>query len=754
MRAGADGGIYFLDLLIPQANPLPGEGVYGLTWLDIAVILLYFAGMVGIGFWSMRRVHNQEDYFLGGRRFGKFIQTFAAFGQSTNVDNCVGVLTTTFTNGAAGIWSSLLYLPGTPILWMVSPWMRRLRVLTLGDFYHERYGSRPLAATYAVLGSICLMAYLSVGFSAMSKTVTALTPKDRAELTIPEEAELARAEELTRLSETDYVLLSTAERERLTELRLSRPRGVFSHLDENTVTWVVCIIVLVYTVAGGLIAAFITDTVQGIFLIILSFILLPFGWAKVNRIYGGEGVLDAFGTIHDRLPEAFFEVFGSPAAIDFTWYYIAAIGVLAALNTTVQPNMLTANGSARDEYTARFGFTTGVLMKRFATVFWGIFGLTAIVLYTGIVHNPDLVWGYATHDLLAPANMGLVGLMIACLTAALMSTADILMITCASLLTHNLYNPLVPGRSEHHYINVGRVLGAGVVIGGAFMASQFDSILQLLKFIWEFNVILAASFWLGMKWRRATRYGAWSSIVTAALLFFILPGLIPATIPGLRTNPALLAMTEPQPVVRAYTARDMDAAERARLTAAWDSADSLGQAQGPRPMPLWVGERFEKTWAPAPQAIYWTQGVVQTGTGGLTGKGALNLELAALGALGADLRANPHALNQTWRLVIHIILPFLVLVLVSLSTPRDDKRLLDRFFVKMKTRVIADRRADDAELAASYANPRRFDHVKLFPDSDWEFDRWDREDTVGFLAAVGAVLGIIVLLVVLVNLGG
>ncbi len=728
--------------------------MYGLSWLDIAVILLYFAGMVGIGFWSMRRVHDQEDYFLGGRRFGKFIQTFAAFGQSTTVDNSVGVVTTTFTNGAAGIWSSLLYLPGTPIYWLVSPWMRRLRVLTLGDFYHERYGSRPLAAAYAVLGSICLMAYLSVGFNAMSTTIVALTPKNHAEFTAPELSEFARSQELARLAETDYSLLSMPERERLTELRLERPRAVFSHLNESTVTWVVCIIVLVYTVAGGLTAAFITDTVQGMFLIVLTFLLLPFGWAKINHIYGGEGVFDAFRTIHDRLPEAFFEVFGSPSAIDFTWYYIAAIAVLASLNTTVQPNMLTANGSARDEYTARFGFTTGVLMKRFATVFWGIFGLSAIVLYTGVVHDSDLVWGYATRDLLGPMNMGLVGLMIACLSAALMSTADILMITCSCLLTQNVYKPLVPGRSEHHYISVGRFLGAGVVIGGAFMAMQFETILQLLKFIWEYNVILAASFWLGMKWRRATRYGAWSSIVTAALLFFILPGVLPAAIPGLRTSPSLLSMTDPQPVVRSYTARNMDVAERARLTAAWDTADSLGQAQGPRPIPLRVGERFEKTWAPAPQAIYWTQGIEQTASGELAGKGSLNLELAALGALGANLRANPHALNQTWRLLIRIVLPFLVLILVSLATPRDDKRLLDRFFVKMKTKVLTDRRADDAELAASYANPLRFDHIKLFPRSDWEFDRWDREDTIGFLATIGAVLGVIGLLLLMVKVGG
>ena len=146
--------------------------MFGLLAIDILVIIVYFIAMIGIGLWSMSKIKNQEDYFLGGRRFGKIIQTFAAFGQSTTADNSVGAVTTTFTNGIAGIWSSLLYLLSTPIYWMISPWMRRLRLLTLGDFFGERYGSKRMAATYAVLGSVVMMAYLSVGFSAMSKTVS------------------------------------------------------------------------------------------------------------------------------------------------------------------------------------------------------------------------------------------------------------------------------------------------------------------------------------------------------------------------------------------------------------------------------------------------------------------------------------------------------------------------------------------------------------------------------------------------------
>jgi hypothetical protein len=55
--------------------------ILGLPLLDIVVILAYFAVVLWIGYRAMQRIGNSEDYFLAGRKFGKAIQTFAAFGQ-------------------------------------------------------------------------------------------------------------------------------------------------------------------------------------------------------------------------------------------------------------------------------------------------------------------------------------------------------------------------------------------------------------------------------------------------------------------------------------------------------------------------------------------------------------------------------------------------------------------------------------------------------------------------------------------------
>lgn len=726
--------------------------MFGLPWIDIAVILMYFAAVIAIGVWASRRIKNQEDYFLAGRRFGKFIQTFAAFGQSTSADNAVGVTTTTFSNGIAGVWSSLLYLFATPLYWMVMPWMRRLRLITLGDFFEERYGSKLMAGVYAVIGSIGMMTIISVGFAAMTKTVVALTPKSAEQYTAEEKQEYDQAVVLDQLETRHPDTLSPQEKHHLERLRLQKPRKMFFHLNPDILIWVVCGIVLIYAVAGGLEAAFLTDTLQGIFIIILSIMLFPFAFSRINAVFGGSGIMDALQTLHTQLPQSYMEIFGSPVTRDFTWYYIAALMMMVTVNVVIQPNSLIATGSAKGEYECRFGFVTGSYMKRFCTVLWGFFALLAVVLYHNKIQDPDLVWGYATLDLLGPLNLGLVGLMIACLMAALMSTADCLMITGSSLITHNIYRPLFPKHPERHYVFIGRIAGAGVVIGGALIATQFDTILQLLKLWWELNVMVAAAFWLGMKWRRATRPAAWCSIVSTMVLFFLLPILVPVMMPSLRTADTLLKATHPRQMVRYYQASQMDVQQRSQEIEKW-RLNNAADSDTPMPQPLAAGQTYEKTYVLPSQSIFWTLGIKADSDGKKYGSGMLSLELVLLDKLGFDLQENPYALNETIRILIRTLTPFAILILISFLTPRDDKTRLDRFYFKMKTPVHTDPQEDARQMELSVVDPGRFDHRKLFPKSDWEFNKWDKTDTVGFLVSAAVAILVVLFLIGLLAIG-
>ncbi|OQA02865.1 MAG: Sodium/pantothenate symporter [Planctomycetes bacterium ADurb.Bin401] len=747
--------------------------MFGLEIADIVVIILYFSLIIAIGFWASRRIKSKEDYFLAGRSFGKLVQTFAAFGQATSADTAVGVTTTTFNNGIAGIWSSMLYLFATPLYWVVTHWPRRMRVFTLGDYFIERYNSVRMGLTYSLIGAVGMMAFIAVGFNAMAKTIEAIMPKeikaysplDIAEYSKAYEAELATAGKLDvktnvlsyeELAERDRLERSGAEslredeKTKLTYLNSLRPAKTISYISKDVLVWVVCAVVLLYAVVGGVLAAFIIDMIQGMFIILLSVMLLPFAWAKINKTYGGSGLIDALATIHHKLPDAFFQIFGAPQTPDFTWYYIITLSFMAAITVVVQPTGAVLAGSAKDEFSNRSGVVIGNFIKRFCTVMWALLGLAAIVLYSGKVVHSDLIWGHAALDLLGSLHIGLMGLMIACLLAALLSTVDCHMLTSSSLLMHNFYTPLVPNRSQKHYIWAGRTFGALIVLSSAWVALQFDTILQILKFIWEINVMLAPAYWLGIKWRRANRYGAWASISIGALLFLIIPVAAPTIWPQMRNSKELLKTTNPAPIVKIERASEYDVQKRQQQIEQWER---LSSPPGSRPVELTVGSEFEQTYTFPKKSIFWSQGIKADADGKLSGKGMFSTELWIIEKFGANLDNKPYALNETLRILFRTLLPFAIMIAVSLATKKDPENVLNRFYAKMRTKVIPDHDIDAREVTLSLQNPNRYDHLLVFPKSEFEIYRWTRQDFVGFALSVIGVGMVIVFIWLMISIG-
>jgi SSS family solute:Na+ symporter len=727
--------------------------MYGLAVIDIVMIVLYFLVVLGMGYYSARRIKNQEDYFLGGRRFGKLIQTFAAFGQATSVENAVGMTVITARNGIAGILQTISGVFYMPLYWITSIWYRRLRTITLGDFFEERFHSKGIAAFYSVVSAVFFMLIIGLGFLAMTKTITAITEKPVTELTVEEKAEYQQALELERLEDKDSRLLLGSEQQRLKELRLLEPRKEFSYFNSTWVLWIVAVVVILYAGFGGLEAAFLNDTLQGILILVLSMLLLPFSYFKIQEVFNVEGFKGVINVARSNLPESSFEMWGSPALTDFTWYYLVVLTITIFINISTQANQLTATGSAKDDYTARFGFTSGIYLKRISSLFWGITAFLLIILYSEFLHNPDYLWGKATRDLLGGLNMGLVGLMIACLAAALMSTATALMITASSLLTHNMVRPLFPKLKEKTYLNIGKINGLIIVVGGVLLAQSFDNIFNMLKILWEFNIIIAACFWLGMKWRRANRKAAWASALSTAVLFFILQVTIPM-IPGVRQNEYLAKTVEPITLTEQYTARQVDVEQRERERELWRDLNLKGLAEGEMPERLTVGERFTKVFNTPEKSIFWSQGITLNENNEVTGSGMLSLELLALDAMGVDLSKNNYAMNETIRLLIRSIWPFLILVLVAMFTSPHSKEHLDRFYVKLKTPSVADKEEDERQMKLSYENPSRFDYKKMFPNSNWEFEKFEKVDIKGVLIFIAGGSLLLVILYLISLIGG
>ena len=726
----------------------------GLSVADFVVIVLYISLMLGIGYWSMKRIKNQEDFFMGGRAFGKLLQVFAMFGSGTSTDSPVGTARNTFVGGLSGIWTVLNYLFCTPFYWFIGLWYRRYRMMTMGDFFEERYQSRYMAGMYAIFGLFFFIVWLSVGFSAASKTILALTPKPVQELTVEQREEQKLFTRMIELEGRDYKFLSAEEREELENIRELKPRGRFSYLSGPMVIAGIGLVVLLYSWAGGLTAAYLTDLVQGLFIIMLSFILIPFGLHQISARFGGQGLIDGFRLMHEKIPEEFFDILGSAYASDFTWYYLLAVTTINLVGIVVQPHMIVVGGgSAKDELSARVGIMVGNFIKRFLTILWTLTGLVALALYAGEIADPDLVWGHATLDLLGPLGLGLVGLMITALMAALMSSASCYILVASSLLVRNLYTWIRPDLNESHYVLIGRICSALAISGGVFFSIYYYDVFDQLKVAWELPVIFAATVWVAMYWRRASRIAAWVSIIVSAVLFFLIPILMPVVYPSLRANEKYLAMTQTTEVTSRYKAKEFDVRRRSREIELWHKLEVQGLAEEPCPKELNLGEMIEVTTKPPAKSIYWTKGIRVEKDGTRIGQGFFNLEMAFLSSLGFNLSRLASPMIETLRLPFRIVLPILLMIIFSVFTRPIDKLILDRFYVRMKTPVQPNPERDREEVARSYENPGRFENKKIFPGSQLEFTRWNKEDLVGFLFGILGTILVIALTLLVARIG-
>ena len=115
------------------------------------MMVLYFFGIIAFGLWMSRRVKTEEDYFIGGRKFGKSVLIFHWLCTGTHTDNPVQVSGACYRVGLGGIWYQWMWLFLTPFYWLIAPITRRLRYITTGDFFRERY-SPGLERLYALIG--------------------------------------------------------------------------------------------------------------------------------------------------------------------------------------------------------------------------------------------------------------------------------------------------------------------------------------------------------------------------------------------------------------------------------------------------------------------------------------------------------------------------------------------------------------------------------------------------------------------------
>ena len=421
--------------------------------LDWAVLLFYLGGITFLGVFVSRRVRNTAGFFLGGRRFGKAVMIAQAMGTGTHSDQAVGVAGAAYTIGLAGIWYQWMWLFTTPFYWLLAPVFRRLRVTTLADFFELRFG-RLYATVYTCFAVYLLALWQGIAIKGTTATVSAI-----------------------------------------------------AGIPEWQIAVAVAAVFAAYGVSGGLVAAAITDFVQGFFILVLSFLVLPFGFARAGGFRG----------LHALVPPEFFHVFSAGGG-ELSPFAVTMLAVSGLVGITVQPHMMAVASSGKTEWSCRVGWTFGNFLKRLCTIGWTLTGILAAALYPGLGHaHRERAFGVAVANLLPP---GLVGLMVASLLATVMASCSAFMVDGAALFTRNLYRPFIRrGSSDAHYLRVGRCASFGVTLLGFALGVGMPSVISATVHFVTILPFVGVAFWVGIMWPRANRFGAWTSSAGSAALF-------------------------------------------------------------------------------------------------------------------------------------------------------------------------------------------------------------------------------------------
>jgi SSS family solute:Na+ symporter len=692
--------------------------VLGFHPLDIGIIIAYLFTITYIGKRVSEKIHTEEDFFLAGRSMNKFFQFFLNMGILSDANSAVRTASFTFQKGLGGVWLMLIGVFTGPYYWFMAGWFRRVRLVTMAELFEERFNSKLLPSLYALMGIWLSILIMGVGYKASLRTFQAMTIKPIERCSEAERDTLRRFEMYRRL-DTRYKA-GQLEPSQLAEYRILdsmyNQGQISAYVSYTTPFWfylIYTVFVGVYIILGGLKAAAVTDTIQGVLIIVFSVILIPLSLVRL-------GGWEEFSV---RIPDQMLFVFGSGSS-EFAWNSIAALVLITIVGITGHQGNMSMYGAAKDELTARMASIGGAYTKRLLTIVWALCGLFAYALFADSISDPDAAWGILSHKLLGP---GLRGVMVAGILAANMSTLDAVCVYLSALFVRHLYKPFVGGKSQRHYVMISRAAIAGFLLLGICVSVSTASIIHLIKALPSLNIIFGAPILLILFWKRLTLKGVYAQVIACGIVMAILPSLLPV-FRTVRQSDWLTRQTNEQTHIYPMQATAEDVAN--------------GVAES-------VGQFIDKPVVVPPSAIFYDS-VARVNSDDPTspkaGIGRLHTELVIADLLGVDLTAMTPSALLTLRYLIATILPFALLIPVSLITRNHGlENNICRFYAKMKTPVDPDPEKDAVELQKSFDNPTRFDHTKLFAHSDWEFCKWTRTDTTGFLLSTAVTISIIIL---------
>jgi len=461
--------------------------------IDYAILLIYFAFVLIIG-WALKRyMKGSTDFFLSGRSIPAWVTGLAFLSANLGAQEVIGMA----ASGAKyGIMTSHFYWVGA------IPAMVFLAIFMMPFYYGSRARSVP--------------EYLKLRFDEKTRGFNAIS---FAVMTVFSSGISMHA--LARLMET------------------------LLNWNYSACIVVSALIVLAYIFLGGLTSAIYNEVLQ-FFMIVLGFTPLVFlalkdvgGWAALQQklVPVAQSQHFAPGTWTESWKHM-GNPFENPMGIG--WFgMVAGLGFVLSFGYWCTDFLVVQRAMAANSMSAaRRTPLIAAIPKMLFPALVILPGMIAIALHysSGNQLLPMGKDGTPDYNLTIPALLakyfptGILGLGFTALMASFMSGMAGNVTAFNTVWTYDIYQSyLAPNKSDQHYLSMGRwatVFGILVSVGAAYLAAKFNNIMDMLQLVFGFvNAPLFATFLLGMFWRRATGHGAFLGLLGGTVGAAIFHGL-------------------------------------------------------------------------------------------------------------------------------------------------------------------------------------------------------------------------------------
>ena len=455
--------------------------------IDGAILVIYFAFVLGIGVVLKRYMQTSSDFFLSGRHIPAWVAGLAFLSANLGAQEVIGMA----ASGAKyGIMTSHFYWVGAiPAMIFVAVFMM--------PFY---YGSKARSVPE----------YLKLRFDEKTRGLNAIT-----------------------------FAVMTIFSSGISMYAMALLLNLLLGWDFNLSVWLSAIIVLTYISLGGLTSAIYNEVMQ-FFLIVAGFAPLVFlGLRDVDGWSGLQTRLAEIANSHGYAAGAYtnsWKFMGNAAEnpMGVGWFaMLMGLGFVLSFGYWCTDFLVVQRAMAAESMAAaRRTPLVAAMPKMFFPFLVILPGMIAIALTqrhgaTGFTLpiKPD---GSPNYDLVIPMMLGhyfpsgLLGLGLTALMASFMSGMAGNVTAFNTVWTYDIYQGYIrPGASDAALLWMGRaatVVGIAVSVAAAYFAAHFNNIMDLLQLVFAFvNAPLFATFLLGMFWRRTTGHGAFFGLISGIL---------------------------------------------------------------------------------------------------------------------------------------------------------------------------------------------------------------------------------------------